>query len=737
MVNKNNVSNSERPSKGSLPLMVRHSLSLLASASTIACFGSPSYAQTDSEPTVLEQITVEGQGEAGDGPVEGYIAKSSRTGTKTDTPIEETPQTIFVVPADQVEDQGAQSVAEALRYTPGVFTEYRGSNQLYTQLFMRGFYYTPIFVDGLQFGDSSARQISQMDPWFLERLEVLKGPSSILYGQSNPGGIANLVTKKPTGETGGEAQIEVGSNSRIGASFDLYGTLDEAKDWSYRLVGTGWRTDLQEEFAEQSRFGIAPSLTWQPTEQTSLTLQAFYLNEPDAGYHNFLPLEGTLERTSAGYIPRDFFVSDPDVQKSERQQFYVGYQFEHAFENNVTVRQNARYSYFDLDYDTLISCCILSGTETTIRRNLSRTADGRHQFSIDNQAEAKIDTGPLYHTILGGLDYRYTARDYDDGTAYVVNTIDWTDPDYGLGDVDYPFDDEASTDTYASQLGLYLQDQIEFGNLHLAFGLRYDLAETKIDDNLTDTSSDFDADALTYRAGAIYNFENGIAPFVSYSTSFEPSLESPDSGQDPFDPTTGEQFEIGVKYAPDFANWSATATYFDITQNDIVMGSPWTGFYQVGEIRSRGFEFEARAEIFDNLSIIGSYAYLDSEIIETTEPETVGKMPQRTPNHLASLWSRYEFDRGALNGLSLGGGVRYIGESWADDENTIRVPDVALFDAAISYDFAAKAPELEGLTAQINVQNIADERYIASCANGSDCFYGNGRTITGYLKYKW
>ena len=725
--------------------MGRRRIVLLAAASVFALNAAGAQDQTATPgSTALEAVVVDGASvEKGDGPVEGYVAKKSLAGTKTDTPIAKTAQSISVVAKEQIEDQNAGSVAEALRYTPGVFTEYRGASNLRDELFVRGFYYVPKYLDGLFLGGDLS--YAKIDPYLLERVELISGPASVLYGQANPGGIVNMVSKKPTDGPLSEVELSVGTDKYVSAGFDISRSFDDA--FGYRIAARGLSRDLQEDYAKNRSLAIAPSLTWSPEEGTSLTILGGYQNEPDAGYRNFLDAAGTVMPIPGfGFVPRDFFVSDPDFERSERKQAWIGYEFEHEFNDVFTFRQNARYHHVDWLHHTLVygsaSPDPVTGNNTVVSRSASGGTDTWNQFTIDNQIEAKVSTGAAEHTLLGGIDFQHRTRDYQWGRASGPD-INLADPHYG----DFDFDSLvlATTDLQdltARQTGVYLQDQVEIGGLNLLAGLRYDWADTEIDDRLGTNDQSYDDGAFTWRAGALYAFDNGVSPYVSYATSFEPALYMPPAGASAFSPTTAEQFEIGVKYAPEGSGLLLTAAYYDLRQEDVVAGAwdPDLGqmvYSQVGKIHNRGVELSARAEVTDTVSLIASYSYIDSVVKESVNAGEVGKTPARIPQHQASLWATYTADQGALEGLTLGGGVRYLGTSWGDGGNAFKVGAVTLFDVMASYDFGAKSPDLQGLSLQVNVKNIGDERYVASCANAYSCFYGEGRSIVATLKKTW
>lgn len=713
--------------------MIRPARAMIAAqlAATVSLLALTSAQAQSAATTELEQVTVQATTEKGDGPVEGYIAERSVSGTKTDTPLIETPQSISVVPKDQIEDQGATSVSEALRYTPGVAAEYRGSSNFHDEMYIRGFGYVPRYVNGLEFGWSS---LGKINPYLLERVEVLKGPASILYGQANPGGIVNLTTKKPTGETAREAEITVGTNNQVGVGFDIQGVFDPAAVWSYRLVGQADRADLVEDGLIEQGGVIAPSLRWAPDADTALTLVSFYSHEPDAGYRNFREAAGTLYATSYGYIPDDFLVGDKDYDEYRRTQAQIGYDFEHRINETFKVRQNVAYNIIDTYHQTL-TWGALQADEETITRTASGGSTDLNQFVVDNQLQSEFDTGPLAHTLLSGVDFKHSMRNYQWGYDFTTSSQNWLNPTYGTGEVFELNDRVSDYVTTAWQSGLYLQDQVKFGKLNVQLGARYDYASTEID-NATSSDASYSDSAFTWRAGAIYNFDSGISPYVSYSTSFDPSLSVDHNGL-PLDPETAQQWEAGVKFETADQRFMVNAALFHILQQNKSSTDPNTNeIFQTGEQRSQGFEVEGRAKVTDSFSLIASYTFVDAEITEDEDASKVGLTPDRLPEQQASIWGKYEFLDGPLDGLALGLGVRHIGES-TDRTNTLTVPSVTLLDAMAAYDFGGASAKLDGVKLQLNATNLLDERYTASCASKYACWSGAGRTLTAQLKYTW
>ncbi|SFI45905.1 TonB-dependent siderophore receptor [Methylobacterium brachiatum] len=726
------------------------SILLTGAASTIALSAALAQSVSGSAPVAavaLDTLSVEGRGERGDGPVRGYVARQTFSGTKTSAKIADTPQSITVIGRQQMDDQQVRSVAESLSYTPGVIADYRGASNVRDEVFVRGFSYVPRYLDGMLFGGDV--DYSKVYPYLLERVELLSGPGSVLYGQVNPGGLINMVSKKPlfSGPLR-EIWLTVGNRAFLQGSFDISDRVSGTESLAFRLVGTGLTTHLQEDFTRQQGIAVAPSLSWAPSPDTTLTILSGYQWEPNFGFRNFLDADGTIRPIKDyGYVRRDFFVSDPNFEKAERTQAWIGYEFEHRIGDALTLRQKLRYAWVDYEQRTLTwgrtSLDSATGAKTLISRSASGGTDAWGTLTKDNQVELKLATGPVEHTILAGLDYRDRTRDYHWGfDRKNVPSISLARPIYGYDFSRLVLDPDSNLNTSASQVGVYLQDQVTIGDLHLLAGLREDWAKTSTTDSVPRTAMRYDDSAFTYRVGALYTLPNGIAPYVSYATSFEPVLDQPPMGNTPFKPTTADQFEGGIKYTPEGTHLLLTAAYYDIVQNNRVVSaySDTFGkfiFKQIGVVHNQGVDLSAQGDITANLSLIASYSYIDSIIERTGDPTEFRKTPPRIPGTMASLWAAYTFDTGLLRGLQLGAGIRYLGTSWGNSANTVKVPSYALVDAMLSYDLGVLDRRFDGAALQLNAKNIGNVTYVASCQGAGACFYGDGFTVTGALKYRW
>ncbi|SDZ63347.1 TonB-dependent siderophore receptor [Pseudomonas sp. NFIX28] len=685
------------------------------------------------------------------GSMEGYNATHSQIATKTSTALLETSQSVSVVTREQMDDQGSQTVSQAMRYTPGVLTNPYGATHRYDYVAMRGFNdgsVDNIYLDGLKsMGDSGTYSTMQVDPYFLERVDILKGPSSVLYGRSSPGGLVALTSKKPLFEPYHQIQATVGTQGQRGMGFDFSGPVDDDKRIAYRLTGLADRSDTQFDHNKEKRFALAPTLSIDFTDDTSLTLQAYLQHDPDGGYHSGMPADGALHQRNGQRISENFFEGEPGIDRYERDQQSFGYQFEHRFNDVFTARQNFRYLDSKVKLDQVYGYGWTTPTSNELNRYYTGGDEKLHAFIVDNMLQAEFLTGSTKHTVLTGVDYqrRKTVVDWTSGSVAPINAFD---PVYGNSAISYY--DPVSYLRRLEQTGVYLQDLIEMDKWRFSLGLRQDWVETSDENRLAEATRPVGTEIndkrtkLTGRAGALYLFDNGLAPYISYSESFNPNSYA-DSAGNPLAPTDGTQWELGLKYQPPGTDDLYTASLFRIDQENLATKLPQENFYRaVGAVRSQGLELEAHMQLNDNLKLLGSYTFTDIEysksMISTLSTatdiiENKGNSPTQAPRHMASLWADYKFDSGSLDGLRLGGGVRYVGYSWADAENTMKVPSYTLFDASVGYDLGKVG--LKGVDVRLNANNLTNESYIASCASLSFCYMGEERNVAATVSYQF
>jgi len=684
---------------------------------------------TGADGVTLDTINV--TGETAWGPVDGYVATRSGVGTKSDASILETPQSVSVVTSDQMRDRGVSTVVEALQYVPGVNTHNGGKDPRYDYITIRGFstYGNGSYRDGLrEIDDANSLLATRTETYGLERIDVVRGPSSVLYGQTGPGGVIDKISKRPTDKPFYEIGGLTGNYNRYQATFDLGGPLDKDKTLLYRLTGLFRDSDSQiahfSNDVKDDRKYIAPAFTWQPNSDTKLTFLGEYQKDLTG---NAFPLSrvrivGTT-MTSVEAVP--IFLGDPNWNKFDQEQYRVGYEFEHRFNDAVTVKQKLRYSKVEVDYRFLTGYLVNNGTTAARTANWGvASTDG---VSTDNQLHAKLHTGPFDHSVLVGLDYQKTQFDqvykYDNSVS-----LNSTNPVY-YQSITAPTTVRTSAKQDLSQLGLYAQDQIKLQNWLLTLGGRQDWASLDSDDRVANTTTSVDDKAFTKRLGLTYLAPSGLAPYVSYAESFMPQTGTSFAGT-PFKPTKGKQWEGGVKYQPPGSRTLLTLAVFDIKQQNVLTTDPdHTNFnVQTGEVRSRGIEAQASTSPVEGLELIASYTQMKVEVTQSTKAD-LGKVPVVTPERLASLWADYTFKTGRLEGLGFGGGVRYNGKNYMDIANTLVNDPYTVFDAAVHLDW-------KGARFAINVNNVFN-REQTLCTTTGGCQYISPRVVTASARYRW
>ncbi|QOU02844.1 MULTISPECIES: TonB-dependent siderophore receptor [Pseudomonas] len=693
------------------------------------------------------------------GPVAGYVATRSLSGTKTDTAVIETPQSISIVTKDQMRAQNAESLNQILRYSAAVVPETRGATaSRLDQLTIRGFA-PSTYLDGLRV-PSSRDALPQKDAFDLERVEVLRGPASVLYGQGTPSGVINMVTKRPLDTPFHEVGVEYGTFNKKRTTFDLSGPIDDQGVYAYRVAGLFDEADGQVEHTETRRQSLSSAFTWRPDEATSLTLLGHFQKAPQGASYGSVPAWGSVLHSPTGRkIDVDFYDGEKNFEKSDREYYSLGYAFEHHVDDVWTVRQNARYLRAEGVYRSLYNSYLRADYRTSKRSTIATDVD-MDAYNLDNQLQAKFDTGPLQHTLLMGLDYQNTSTDTKAGYGSGPD-LDIFDPVYGAPVATPAFTTDATS--RSEQTGVYLQEQMKWDQWVLLLGGRYDWAST---DSTTKTlssgaksKSSLDSKAFTGRVGLVYLFENGLAPYASYAESFNPQSGTGYGGS-VFKPTEGKQYEIGIKYQPPGSNSFITAAIFDLRQSNVPTIDPDPTHLcgngrcniQDGEQQSRGFELEGKASLNDNLDITAAYAYLDNRASKSNSTaqyapvSDVGVGPAipvkgtttyGLPRHTASAWADYTFHDGQLKGFGAGAGARYVGSSWGDTANTLKVPGYTLFDAAVHYDIANIANPKDNLRLALNATNLANKEYVASCLSYSWCWYGSQRTVQASATYRW
>lgn len=653
--------------------------------------------------------------------------------TKLATPDIETPQSVSIVTREQFEEQGATSVRQAVSYTPGVYSNQIGASNRFDYIVLRGFSdgsLDNVYLDGLKMmGDTNSHSSLVVDPWFLDNIEVVRGPASVLYGRSSPGGIVALTSRKPSFDAGGEVKLFAGNNNQRGAAFDVTGALDDNDRVAARLSGMTRYADSQFGPLKEERYALMPSLTWRITDQTRLDLMAYLHRDPEGGSHSGLPYDGTVVPHYGQKISNTFYEGEDDYDKYDRRENMVGYNIEHMFDSGWSVRQKLRYLHTDVELNQVYAAGWLN--ETELNRGYSGSDEKMSAITLDNQLDGSFDTWQVNHRLLVGIDYQDRSNNTT-GYYGAFPPIDAFNPVYGAKP-DY-INMYAREKHKLRQTGYYLQDQMSWDRFRITLGGRYDQVSISNIDKQNGTRSDLDKNNFSSRAALLYLFDNGVAPYISYSTAFTPTSFADENGN-LLEPMKGKQWEAGLKYEPEGLNSQFSASVFRINQTNIATKEEPTDPYRsIGEIESEGVELEAISQLTDSFRLQAAYTYTDTRY-KKSSPEEQGKRAVYAPRNQASTWLSYDVKNGPLAGLTLGSGVRYVNGITSDRQNTHTLPSYTLVDLAIGYDLTNIG--IKGLSTQLNVNNLTDKRYVAACNSLSYCYFGAERSIVGSVSWKF
>ncbi|MBA4344188.1 MAG: TonB-dependent siderophore receptor [Methylibium sp.] len=665
-------------------------------------------------------------------PLAGYLAGTSASAGKLALSIQETPQAISVLGAELLRDQAVSSIAEAVRYAPGV----RPADYTITDddMALRGFWLTGAgtYRDGLRFIHNGF--MSNLEPYGLERLELLRGPASVTYGQAAPGGVLNAITKRPQAQLTQELGVELGSHQRRELTLDVGGVLGAPEQGLlWRFTALARDADTQWSGLPDERLYLAPALSW-TRGSTSLTLMAQH-QSGSTGY--VIPY---FRQTPAGPAREDLNVSGPDGRQDKRSNA-IGYALEHQLSPTLKLVQNLRFMDAQNERRDMRNRG-LQADGRSIRRLAMYRPDKEHSLNLDTRLEAELRTGELSHKLALGLDYYRSTLDLRihslnkgvdplDLVAPVYTAINWLD--------NYLAD---RTVARVSQIGLYAQDQIKLGEHWVAsLGGRWDQARTNTSYDARLSASDSfkrsehrrDDTAFSGRLGLVHLSPRGWSPFLSISSSFQPVMSTTTAkdalGQE-FQPETGRQWEAGTRYQPADARWRATASLFELRKRNVRTPDRSNPRLEVqtGEVRSRGLELELSGELARQLSVQAQYTWLDAKVLQSQLPGEQGAQPPATPRHSMALWSRY-----TLGDWQLGLGLRHISSAPGDvrqaDGSQLRNEGYTLADAMLSYRWG----ERQTWRAALNISNLADKHYLTQCnlmPGGKDfCVLGYGRDV--------
>lgn len=675
------------------------------------------------------------------GPVQGYLAKRTAAGTKTDTALAEVPRSISVATREQMDDRNVHSLDDAVRYMPGITASSYGSDTRADWLRVRGFEPTQ-FLDGLPLPNGVYANPKQ-ETWNLDRLALLRGPASSLYGQTPPGGLLDMVSRRPGAESSNEIQLQYGSDNHRQINFASTGKIDDEGQFLYSLSGVVRDSGTQIDHVDNKRYNIAPSLTWNIDEDTRFTLLTQFTRDDTGITSQFLPIQGTRIDMPFGDVSHHKNLGDPDWEYYDRTYYALGYAFEHRFNDVWQFRQNLRYTKSDLSFQAItVGAYPFTQVDNAgnVGRSTTSTDEDISQFAVDNNFQADFDTGDIRHTLLLGLDHQRSNTHYTSifGSAPATNVVS---PIYGQTIVRPPRSSAFyDYDQKTYQTGLYIQDQMALDQWRLTLGGREDWVHTGTrffnHDDATNTERD---KKFSGNAAISYVFDNGFVPYLSYAESFQPTSKATASPTDSFKPTEGEQWELGLKYQPPGSNTLLSAAVYDLTQKNVSVTTTNADNVsitsQTGEVKVKGLELEAVSDVTENLKVIAAYTLAKSEV---QKGDFKGNRLQLMPNQQASLWADYTWHNGVLDGFGIGAGARYTGNTYGDQANTWlgKADAYTVFDAAVHYDLGRLDNSLKGASLALNATNLLDKDYISTC-DGFYCYYGDQRSVVASATYKW
>jgi len=673
------------------------------------------------EPLALEEMQVTASAERADGPVQGYRATRSASATRTDTAIHETPQSISVVPAQVVEDIGATRLEDALDYAGGVERGNNFGGQGLTEFLVRGFSTQEFYRNGFAVNRGYP---NMPDASTLERIEVLRGPASMLYGRGDPGGTFNIVSKQPQAERRTVLGSQVNTDGLRRGTLDTTGALDESAAFTYRLNLVAEGSDSFRDHVESERYNIAPVLRWQFSDDTALILEGDYL-------HNRHPMDRGLTRypNQAGDLSRDRFLGEESAGKLTNQNATTQLRLEHQLDSQWMLRGGIQYLDGSLDGGAVENNG-LAADGRTVGRNYSERWLNWNDLAVQVNLEGHFDAAGLAHTLLLGVefdDFNYDSQIDRSGGATSDFPIDLYDPVYGQ-----PLPALTRTTTYDDEnlksYAFFLQDQIALTErLTAQVGARLERFEQRYENKLTPTGSwDQAHNAVSPRFGLIYDLTEELAVYANTSRSFKPNRGADRSSQ-AFDPEKGIAHEVGIKYELPEHDLSVTAALFHITKENVLTSDPLDSNYQVaaGEARSRGFDISVAGNITPQWRVIGGYAYVDAEVTESSSASMpTGTRLANVPRHSFNLLDTYEFAEGPLAGLGVGMGVKYVGDRKGGATST-----AFDMDAYTTVDLLAYYPLTERVRLNLNLNNLFDEEYEERAWGNIWAYPGAPRTL--------
>lgn len=674
--------------------------------------GGQQVAQADA--TALQEVRIYGTLEKDI----GFAPAEAETAGKVPAPLLKTPQSVSVVTREQMESRQVNNLQQALQTVAGVNPVNFGRRG-FDDLFMRGFRVTEsILIDGLV---QSPGMWTRLQSYGYERFEVLKGANSVMYGQMQPGGLINAISKRPRRERGGEVQAEVGNFGHRSLAVDVNTPLSESGRTAFRInaLATNDR-DPTDHVWRHDRW-VAPSLSLDFGANTDFVLFGTYSRSTWMRQQGTSPY-GTLLPNPNGTVSTRMFTGDPSFGGYDIEQYTLGYNLQHRFANGLTLRQNVRYEQ-EKGTGNFVSLQALRADRRTQNRQASRQWMDYDLLATDTSVLGTVETGGMTHQVVVGLDAR-TGSSEQKNRRCRIGALDLFTPRYGMA--------PTCPDTYTrhspsrlTAVGLYAQDRISIGrDWTLVGGLRQEHSHTHLDNRLTGVIMRQTDNATTGSVGTVYEFMPSWSAYVSYSRSFNPQVGQDVNGRD-FDPETGQQWEVGVKHVRD--GRSASLALYDLRRQNVLISDPNnTGFsVQTGRQRARGVELEGGMDLRGGWKVSAAYAYTDARVIEDSNAALVGRAVEMTARHYGVVWADWRLPW--ISDVTVGLGGRYVGTQEGSDV-PFRLPAYKVADLSVSY-------TASDYKVTVGVKNVFDRKYYDGAINANVISPGMPRTYLLTLKY--
>jgi len=685
----------------------------------------PTQPTQSAEDDVIELVVT------GSAPTRYRIIESS-VGTRTDTPVINVPQSIQAIPDEVLDEQGVTNLGDALRNSAGVTTGRVASDAPAITPVIRGFESRNTLRNGLR--DTTLGTLSEITN--VERIEVLKGPASVLFGQGDLGGTVNLITKVPLNEPSYKFDFQAGQFGLYRPSIDITGPLGNRSDSpAYRLTSSYQWSDSFRDFEERRTFFVSPVLKLINSDRTQLIAELEHLTFNSTGGAPELPSLGTVVDNPEGEIDSSVNLGEPSLSENESTATRWGYRFKHEFNDNLTFANELLISNADVPISNFILPRGLRGDNRTLDRILVENPNELSSLNLNTSLSGKFATGNIKHELLFGVEIsRDTFEDKLDING--IASIDIFNPEYSpesLNRILFALEDVR---TKTNSIGFYLQDQISLSDQWIVvLGGRFDIADEDYEDRLSsERSYERTNEAFSPRVGVVYKPAENISLYGSYTRSFKPVVGRErinDEIGDPLKPEFGTQYEVGVKADLLDNKLSTTLALFHLERTDVRVNGALDplSVTQTGKQRSQGVEVSVAGEITPEWNIIASYAYTDAIIAEDDVFEE-GNSLSNVPKNGASLWTTYQIKSGNLRGWGLGLGLYYVGERQGDLNNSFSLPSYLRTDASIFY-------RRSNLAASLNFQNLFDVNYYQGARNDLRVIPGAPFTVFGKVSLEF